>query len=124
MSRKLLADTSAWIEHLKGTTEKVSQAAQDENIELVTHPMILAELALGGITNNSEVMKNLRELKALGTVSDLELLEFIDTRGIRGKGIGYVDVNLLVSCVLEDAGLLSFDRKLNETAESAGIKRW
>ena len=113
MSRVVLVDTSVWIEHLKGKTEDLSKLGQDEDTELVTHPMVIAELALGGLASDSEVMENLSMLRQIRTVSDSELMEFIDMRDIRGKGIGYVDANLLASCVLERVELLTFDRKLN-----------
>ena len=116
MARKLLVDTSAWVEHFKGKTNKVAIAALDERTVLVSHPMVLAELALGGVAANSEVMKHLKELRGLSAVSHLELMEFIEKRGLRGRGIGYVDANLLASCLLNQAELLSFDHKLNNTA--------
>ncbi|MCL2826154.1 MAG: PIN domain-containing protein [Eggerthellaceae bacterium] len=121
MIEKLLVDTSAWIDHFKGKASVVAQAGLDSNIELVTHPMVMVELALGGLADESEAMKNLGELRELKVASFPEILRFIDGRGIRGKGIGYVDVNLLASCVLDGAALLSFDRKMNDVASEMGI---
>ena len=124
MSRKLLVDTSAWIDHLKGKTDKVSIACENSFIEVISHPMVLIELALGGIAKDSAVMECLQELRTCETVSDSELLDFINSRGIQGKGIGYVDANLLASCLLGGAGLLSFDRKLNELATNLSIRTY
>ena len=122
MGRKLLVDTSAWIDHLKDKTDRVRIAAFDDDIELVTHSMVIVELLLGGIKDNSTVMDSLRELSSLMKVTDFELTEFVKQHGISRKGIGYVDANLLASCVLENAELLSFDRKLNEVAKMVRVR--
>lgn len=121
MTGALLVDTSAWIDHLKGRTDKVEQAGQDRQIELVAHPMVLTELLLGGMPKDAEAMRSLRELRVLRTASAPELTEFIEKRGIQGKGIGYVDASLLASCVLDGAGLLSLDRRLNGLAQELGV---
>lgn len=121
MIKKLLVDTSAWIDHLKGLTDIVSLAANDVEVEIVTHSMVVIELALGGIPFDSETMANICELDQLQTVSQAELREGILKRGFGRKGIGYVDANLLLSCLLDDACLLSFDKKLVAMAADNGI---
>ena len=121
MTRQLLVDTSAWIEHLQGRIDEVAKAGVDELVELVTHPMVLAELALGGIRTDSETMRHLSNLRSLRTVDHQELMAFISDRVATGAGVGYVDANLAASCLLESAELLSFDQKLNELAAKLGI---
>ena len=119
---KLLIDTSAWIEHLKGNTEAIREILLDEGTVLLTHSSVIAELMLGGIKSGSEVLVLLNKQEKAIEATSSELLIFIEKYNIIGKGVGIVDCGLLMSCLLSDAALLTYDKKLRELASLLRIR--
>jgi predicted nucleic acid-binding protein len=108
------------MEHLKGTTDVVAKVLEDEANTLMSHPLVVAELVLGGVRTDSELAVELSRQLSMRKVSDDELLEFIRRHRVSGRGIGYVDTSLLASCILDGAALVTFDRRLSELAEELG----
>jgi predicted nucleic acid-binding protein len=51
-----------------------------------------------------------------------EVLSFIGNNRLMGKGLGYVDVHLLVSAVLTGVFLWTLDKKLAQTADNLHLK--
>ena len=45
-----------------------------------------------------------------------EVLHFIDTYRLMGKGLGYIDVHLLASSALTGVPVWTLDKRLKETA--------
>ncbi|MFA7535481.1 MAG: hypothetical protein WCY68_05285 [Desulfuromonadales bacterium] len=67
---------------------------------VVCHPFIVGELACGNLKNRSAILSLLRELPMAVRAEDAELLPFIDNHRLMGKGLGYVDMHLLMSALL------------------------
>ena len=49
-----------------------------------------------------------------------EVMELIETHGLMGRGVGYVDMHLVASAILTGIPLWTFDRKLAEAASILG----
>ncbi len=111
----ILVDTSVWIDHLRSGEPALATALEGGRV--LMHPFVLGELACGNLKNRSEVLWLLRDLPAAPTATDPEALVLIERRALMGRGIGYIDVHLLASTVLEGvARLWTRDRRLAETA--------
>ena len=117
----ILVDTSVWIDHLRKPNQRLQELLQND--EVVIHPLIRMELALGSIANREEVISNL-SLLAKAQVAELdELFTCIETRALYRKGIGVTDLHLIASALLEKALLIwTRDRRLGEIASSFGIR--
>ena len=50
-----------------------------------------------------------------------DVLEFLETKKLMGRGLGWVDVHLLVSAEAVGEKLLTRDRRLKDAAESLGL---
>lgn len=86
------------------------------------HPFILGELACGNFRNRSEVMGLLGELPSARVATHEETMAMIDARRLMGRGIGYVDVQLLAATALTpDARLWTADKRLAAAASSLGL---
>jgi predicted nucleic acid-binding protein len=104
----ILVDTTVWVDHLREGAPALAAALEQGTV--LTHPFVLGELACGNLKNRGEV------LQLLGT--DAEALEFIERRALMGRGIGYIDVHLLASVVLDgSARLWTRDKRLAAVAE-------
>lgn len=116
----ILVDTSVWVDHLRQGIPALA-AVLDEGIVL-THPLVVGELACGQPPNRSEVLALLARLPRASQASDAEVLEFIERRSLMGRGIGYIDAHLLASVALtHDARIWTRDRRLASVALELGL---
>jgi predicted nucleic acid-binding protein len=100
----ILVDTSVWVDHLRGGVAALAVALEQGVV--LTHPFVLGELACGNLKNRSEVLRLLAELPSPPMATDAEALKFIESRALMGRGIGYIDVHLLASVVLDGSARL------------------
>jgi predicted nucleic acid-binding protein len=113
----ILADTNAWKRHaLSRRQTHPGFARLMEDGEVVCHPWIFGELILGGITDSAA--RNIAQLDFIPVASQDEMIAFI--RRHRPQGIGWVDVNLLVSAIAAGADVLTLDGALRENAALHG----
>jgi len=117
----ILIDTSVWIRHF-AYGESALVDTLDANAALV-HDFVIGELACGNLRQRGEKLNLLRRLPRARVASTEETLQLIDARRLMGRGIGYVDVHLLASALLEGAPLWTFDLRLHATALGLGIAR-
>ena len=115
----ILADTSVWIAHLRAGEPRLRALLEEGQVLL--HPFVLGELACGNLRKRAEVLAHLRRLDAVPPVSDEEAHRLLEHHHLAGKGLGWVDVHLLASCLVAGAKLWTFDRRLAETAEELGL---
>ena len=115
----ILIDTSIWIEYLRGRNETVQNLLDAEQV--LVHPFVIGEIACGNLANREEVFSMLLgSLPVLPTASDLEVLYFIESNGLMGRGIGYIDFHLLTATALaiQPTHLWTWDKRLNEAAQA------
>jgi predicted nucleic acid-binding protein len=107
----ILVDTSVWVDHFRNGNERLTRLLLDQKV--LTHPMIIGELACGTLRNRTEILQLLGNLPQAVQASHTEVLHMIDERKLMGKGIGYVDAHLLASVLLTPGSQLwTLDRKL------------
>jgi predicted nucleic acid-binding protein len=116
----ILVDTSVWVDHLRQGIPALA-AILDEGIVL-THPLVIGELACGHLPKRSDVLGLLARLPAASQASDAEALEFIERHSLMGRGVGYLDAHLLASAALtHDARIWTRDRRLASVALELGL---
>jgi len=90
--------------------------------EVLAHPYVIGELAVGHLRQRSPILRFLHNLPSAEVATDREVLEFIERQSLFGVGIGYIDVHLLASVRLTpEARLWTRDRRLNEAAHRLGL---
>ena len=116
----ILVDSSVWIDHLRGSETRLAQLLDVSQV--LVHPFIVGEIALGSLRDRRVVVADLTNLPQSVKARDEEVLDLIEKRMLFSRGLGYVDAHLLVSTLLTPgARLWSKDRKLNEVAAELGI---
>ena len=107
----VLVDTSVWIDHLRNDNQTLSWLLQRNLV--VIHPLIIGELACGNLQNRSELLRLWQSLESMPTLTDEETLFFIDKNQLMGKGVGYIDIQLLASIKLsKGVKLWTLDKRL------------
>ncbi len=116
----ILADTALWVDHLHRGDDRMQ--ALLEAGEIVMHPHVLGEIALGSLRNRAAVLRDLAAMPRATMAAEDEVLDLIERHRLFGAGIGLVDAHLLASALLTpDAGLWTRDRRLREAAERLGV---
>ena len=116
----ILADTSIWIDHLRSENEEMRKHLQQGNI--VMHPFIVAELALGSLRRRTETLALLDWLPQVRMPQLSEVRLMIEARRLYGTGIGLIDAHLIASVFVNSPTLLwTRDKPLRKLAENLGI---
>ncbi len=116
----ILVDTSIWVDHLRIGDPKLAAFLQDGQV--LTHPCVIGELALGQLSRRSEILGLLRNLPQAKAATDAEVLDLIENQHLFGLGIGYVDAHLLAATMLTTgAGLWTRDKRLVVVAVHLGL---
>lgn len=116
----VLIDTSVWVDHLqRSNAELVALLNQGQ---VLVHPFVIGELALGSLQQRSTVLEALLNLPACTKATDAEAISFIDSHTLHGIGIGYIDVHLLAAARLTPtAKLWTLDKRLLAAATRLGL---
>lgn len=116
----ILADTSVWIDHLRNRNPSL-EALLDQG-QVLSHPFIVGELALGSLRQRKSILSALQNLPQVTVAHDSEVLSFIDSERLFATGTGYIDAHLLASVVLTPGTLLwTLDKRLRVIAERLGL---
>ena len=110
----ILVDTSVWVEHFRSGTVCLDTLLNEGQV--LCHSFIIGELACGNFRNRAAILGLLQDLPALTCAEDHEVLHFIEMQGLMGKGLGYIDIHLLMSALLARVPLWTLDRRLHEIA--------
>jgi predicted nucleic acid-binding protein len=116
----ILADTSIWVDHLNASEALVEQLT--DSGDLVIHPFVIGELAMGSLRNRGAIIATLNKLNMLLPVRHSEVMKLIEQQMLYGAGLQYIDVHLLASALITDGCLLwTRDKRLLAAAERLGV---
>jgi predicted nucleic acid-binding protein len=116
----ILADTSIWIDHLRSGNKEMRKHLNEGQI--VTHPSIVAELALGSLQDRTKTLALLDLLPQVRVAQLSEVRLMIEARRLYSLGIGLTDAHLIASVFINPSTLLwTRDKRLRKAAEDLGI---
>jgi predicted nucleic acid-binding protein len=117
-----LVDASVWIAHFRGASAARRLADLLESGDVVVHPFVQGELALGHLgRRRATILRDLSILPRVGVVPDDDVLQLVEMHRLAGSGIGWIDAHLVASALHERARLWTFDRPLARVAERLRI---
>lgn len=115
----ILVDTSVWIDHLRHRHPTLIGLLGAS--EVLMHPMVLGELACGRFKGRAEHLRSWRNLPRIEARDHGEVIDWIETEGLAGSGIGFIDAHLLHAVVARrGASLWTGDRSLRSLAARFG----
>ncbi len=111
----ILVDTSVWIDHFRSGDTEFASLLQIGQV--LAHPWVTGEIALGHLSRRSEILGLLNNLPQAKSATETEVLTLIDGHQLFGLGIGYVDAHLLAATMLTaGARLWTRDKRLAAVA--------
>jgi len=116
----ILADTSIWIDYLRDRDPKMERLLGSGQI--VMHPFIVAEIALGSLHNRRKRLEDMDALLEVRVAQLHEVRHMIEAHALYSKGIGLTDAHLVASCLMTPGTQLwTRDGDLKRVAKTLGI---
>jgi len=121
----ILADTSIWVDYLRGGRRGADSGMSQllARGEILMHPFIVAEIALGSLHNRRKRLDEMGSLLEVKVVQLSEVRHMIEAHSLYSKGsIGLTDAHLIASCLLTPGTQLwTRDGALKKVAKALGI---
>ena len=114
-----LVDTSVWANHLRSPEPRLG--ALLKNRRVILHPFVLGELACGNLPKRAETIAYLEELPVAALASEPDVRHLLESRRFWGSGLGWIDMHLLASALIEESNLWTADRAMAGAAKHLGI---
>lgn len=116
----ILADTSIWIDYLRGNNTEMRRLLAGGQI--VMHPFIVAEIALGSLSNRRHTFDLMESLMQVNVARLEEARHMIEAHNLYSKGLGLTDMHLIASCLITTGvQLWTRDAALDMVARTLGV---
>lgn len=107
----VLVDTSVWVDHLRDNDPRLADLLTRNQV--VSHPFVRGELALGNLRQRDVILSALDNLPQAPVAFADEVNFFIETHALFGLGIGLIDAHLLAATqLMGNAKLWTRDKRL------------
>jgi predicted nucleic acid-binding protein len=117
-----LVDTSVWVDFFRGRARADRLSEHLDANEVLLHPWVLGELALGHLgSKRTAILGDLQLLPTAPLVEDAAVLAMVDTHRLDGCGLGWVDAHLLASAERVGAAVWTWDARLARAAATLRI---
>jgi len=93
-----------------------------EDDQVFAHPWVRGELALGSLRDRTAFLELLESLPQVEPATDAAVLALVEQRRLLGRGVGWVDAQLLAACVNHPCRLWTRDRRLAAVAQELGVQ--
>ena len=116
----ILADTSIWVDYLRSRNPEMEERLSRGQI--VMHPFIVAEMALGSLHNRRKRLDEMESLLEVKVAQLHEVRHMIESHTLYSKGIGLTDAHLIASCLMTPGTQLwTRDGNMANIANALGI---
>jgi hypothetical protein len=116
----ILADANIWIDYFRSGNLQLQTLLN--NREVVMHPCLAAELALGSLRDRPRMLVRFDTMPQARVVALRDIRQMIEARSLYAKGIGLTDAHLVASCLITPGTeLWTRDNALKGVAKTVGI---
>jgi predicted nucleic acid-binding protein len=118
----ILVDTSIWIRALGGRQPFADELAKLLEIEDVAgHDLIYGELLIGDRGGRKKLLADYKHMFQAAVIPHSEVVAFVESRHIHGRGVGWIDVHLLASAIVDRLKLWTDDPRLSAVAHELAV---
>jgi predicted nucleic acid-binding protein len=118
----VLVDTSVWIRFL---SNRAPYAAELDRLlsreEVSGHQFVYRELLIGDKGRRRQLLDNYELMHQAPAVSHSDVVMFVRERLLHGRGVGWIDAQLLASALVGRLKLWTADPQLAAVAKALGI---
>jgi predicted nucleic acid-binding protein len=118
----VLVDTSVWIRFL---SNRAPYAAKLDELlsrdEVSGHDLVCGELLVGDKGGRKHLLARYEQMHQAPGVPHADVVEFVRSRRLHGRGIGWIDAHLLASALVGRLKLWTTDPRLAVLASELGI---
>ncbi|MGD0801320.1 MAG: type II toxin-antitoxin system VapC family toxin [Terracidiphilus sp.] len=100
----ILADTTIWIDHLNNGDREFERRLNHQ--EIVMHPFVAGELALGPLPDRKRTILFLDGLPRARVAQQSEVRYMIEAYALHNRGIGLIDAHLIAAVLLNPGTVL------------------
>lgn len=111
----VLADTGIWIDYFRQEGHQLGHLLWRG--EVLTHWIVVGELATGNLPKRDETLHDLRRMSRVASATETEALALIENLKLFGKGLGWNDIQLLASALINSVPLWTRDKRLRAAAK-------
>src|SRR5687768_12299009 len=118
----VLVDTSVWIRFLSNLAPfaaELDRLLADD--AAAGHEFVYGELLVGDRGGRETLLSSYERMVQVPAVPHSEVVTFVRSRKLHGRGIGWIDAHLLASALVAGVQLWTADRPLGAIAEKLGI---
>jgi predicted nucleic acid-binding protein len=118
----VLVDTSVWIRFLANRPPYATtlDGLLDRD-EVAGHELVYGELLIGDRAGREKLLGAYERIRQASMVPHSEVVAFVRSRGLAGRGVGWIDVHLLASALVEQLPLWTADSRLFSVAQELGV---
>jgi len=106
----VLVDTSVWIHFL---ANRAPYASELEGLlaldEVAGHELVYGELLIGDRGGRAKLLSAYERIHQASTVPHSDVVEFVRSRRLHGRGAGWIDIHLLASALVGRLDLWTAD---------------
>jgi predicted nucleic acid-binding protein len=117
--RPVLVDTCVWVRHFRLRNPQLLAMLEDG--EVLSHPLVVGELAMGSLKDRPQTLWSLSKLGRPPIATDAETHQMVEARRLWGRGIQWNDARILASAVIGGVKLWTVDFKLADIAREMGV---
>ena len=118
----VLVDTSVWIRFL-ANREPYASALDHllERDEVVGHDLIFGELLIGDRGGRPKLLTAYEQMSQASVIPHSDVVTFVRARRLQGRGVGWIDVHLLASALVDGLRLWTADPRFAGIAEELAV---
>lgn len=118
----VLVDTSVWIRFLYNREPETAGLKELLRLNrVVGHDLVYGELLVGDRGGRKNLLADYQRLPWAATVGHRDVVEFVDTRDLKGRGAGWIDLHILASALIARVPVWTADPRLAELAHELGV---
>ncbi len=117
-----LVDTSVWVAHFRERDPELQRLL--EACSVFTHPLVIGELACGNLRDRARILQDFSHLERATVAQDDEVHELLESKKLFGRGLGWMDVSLLASALLDGCALWTLDTALHQAANEMRVRTY
>jgi predicted nucleic acid-binding protein len=118
----VLVDTSVWIRFL---ADREPYAAELDRLlerdEVVGHELIFGELLIGDRGGRPKLLAAYEQMRQASVIPHPEVVAFVRDRRLQGRGVGWIDIHLLASALVDRLQVWTADPRFADVANELAV---